>query len=153
MITEIKGCDLPLEANMVRKIVKDESVLKQKSEDFVVGQDDYLITDMIDTANAHKDNCAGLACVQIGIAKRIVLVRVGDNFIPFINPVIIKKSPKTYMAKEGCLSLDGAKIVKRHNSVMLVYANIDGKRIVKEFSGRTAQIIQHEVDHCNGILI
>ena len=138
---------------MVREIVKDESVLKQKSEAFVAGQDDYLITDMLDTANAHKDNCAGLACIQIGVAKRVILVRFGDNFISFINPAIIKKSAKTYMAKEGCLSLDGARIVKRHNSVMLAYTNIDGKRIVKEFSGRTAQIIQHEVDHCNGILI
>ena len=138
---------------MIRDIVKDENVLRQKSEPFVFGQDDYLITDLLDTANAHKDNCAGLACIQIGVAKRIVLVRVGDNFIPFINPVIFKKSPKTYIAQEGCLSLEGLRTVKRHKSVKVMWTDQNGKRKVQEFSGYVAEILQHEIDHCNGVLI
>lgn len=138
---------------MVKEIVKDENILRQKSELFVMGEDDYLIADMIDTANANKDNCAGLACIQIGVAKRVILVRQNNNFVAFINPVIIKKSPKTYITQEGCLSLDGLRTVKRHRSVKVVYTTIQGKRKVQEFSGFVAEIIQHEIDHCNGILI
>ena len=138
---------------MIRKIVKDENILRQKSELFVMGEDDYLITDMLDTANAHKGNCAGLACIQIGIAKRIILVRQNNKFIPFINPVIIKKSPQTYIANEGCLSIKGLRTVKRHKTVKVAFTTLQGKRKVQEFSGYVAEIIQHEVDHCNGILI
>lgn len=138
---------------MIKEIVKDENILRQKSELFVMGEDDCLITDMIDTANANKDNCAGLACIQIGVAKRVILVRQGDNFIPFINPMIIKKSPKTYIAREGCLSIDGYRIVQRHNSIKVMWTTQNGKRKVQEFNGYFAQILQHEIDHCNGILI
>ena len=138
---------------MIRDIVKDENVLRQKSESFVFGRDDYLITDLLDTANAHKDRCAGLACIQIGVAKRVVLVRFGDTFIPFINPAIIKKSPQTYIAQEGCLSLDGLRTVKRHKSVKVMWTDQNGKRKVQEFSGYIAEILQHEIDHCNGVLI
>lgn len=138
---------------MIREIVKDENLLKQKSTNFIFGEDEYLIEDMLDTANAHKYRCAGLACIQIGIAKKIILVRQNDKFIPFINPVIIKKSSKTFMAEEGCLSLDGIRTVKRHRSVKVMYSTVQGKRKVQEFNGFTAQIIQHECDHLNGVLI
>lgn len=138
---------------MIKEIVKDENILRQKSELFVIGEDDYLITDMIDTANSHKDNCAGLACIQIGVAKRVILVKQNNSYVVFINPMIIKKNPKTYITKEGCLSLDGMRAVKRHKSVKVVYTTIQGKRKVQEFNGYVAQIIQHEIDHCNGILI
>lgn len=138
---------------MIREIVKDENLLKQKSTNFIFGEDEYLIQDMLDTANAHNENCAGLACIQIGVAKRVVLVRQGNNFIPFINPKIIKKSPKTYIAREGCLSLDGYRIVQRHNSVKVMWTTQNGKTKVQEFNGFIAQIIQHECDHLNGVLI
>ena len=138
---------------MICEIVKDESVLKQKSVPFVLSEDDYLITDLLDTANAHKYNCAGLACIQIGVPKRVILVRREDVFIPFINPMIIKKSSKTYMAEEGCLSLDGKRTVKRHNSIKVVWTTTNGKKKAQEFSGYIAQILQHEIDHCNGVLI
>ena len=138
---------------MVREITKDLDVLSQKSEDFIPGLDDHLITDMLDTANAHKDNCAGLACIQIGVPKRIILVRSGDGFMVFCNPAIVKRSAKTYMATEGCLSLDGSREVKRHNSVMVSWITPKGKRNVKEFTGWIAEIIQHEVDHTYGKLI
>lgn len=138
---------------MVREITKDLEILSQKSVDFIPGLDDHLIADMLDTANAHKDNCAGLACIQIGINKRIILVRDGDDFKVFCNPTIVKRSAKTYMATEGCLSLDGSREVKRHNSVMVSWITPKGKRNVKEFTGWIAEIIQHEVDHTYGKLI
>lgn len=138
---------------MIREIVKDENLLKQKSTNFIFGEDDYLIEDMLDTANAHKERCAGLACIQIGIAKKIILVKQNDKFIPFINPVIIKKSPKTFIAQEGCLSLDGIRPVKRHRSVKVMYSTVQGKLKVQEFNGFIAEVIQHECDHLNGVLI
>ena len=138
---------------MVREITKDPEILSQKSVDYIPGLDDHLITDMLDTANAHKDNCAGLACIQIGVPKRIILVRSCDGFMVLCNPAIVKKSAKTYMATEGCLSMDGSREVKRHNSVMVSWVTPKGKRNVKEFTGWIAEILQHEIDHCNGILI
>ena len=75
---------------MIKEIIKDEIILQTKSENFVLGEDDYLIQDMIDTANAHIETCAGLACIQIGVAKRVILVKQGDKFIVYINPVSLK---------------------------------------------------------------
>ena len=138
---------------MVRDIIKDPGILSQKSSPFIPAEDNHLIADMMDTANAHKDRCAGLACIQIGIPKRVILVRQEDKFIPFINPVIVKRSAKTYYTQEGCLSLDGERTVRRHSSVMVAWTDMNGKRKTKEFTGFTAEILQHEIDHCNGVLI
>ena len=138
---------------MVRDIIKDPNILTQPSEPFIPGQDNDLLWDMLDTANAHKANCAGLAAIQIGIPKRVILVRHGNKFVPYVNPKIIKYGPGAYYATEGCLSVDGTKRVKRHRSIMLSYDGANGKRIVKQFNDYIAQIIQHEVDHCNGKLI
>ena len=138
---------------MVREIIKDESILTKKSEKFIIGQDDSIITDMIDTANAHKENCVGLAAVQIGVHKRVILVWHNGKFLPFINPVIVQKSKETYTTKESCLSLDGAREVKRHKGIKVIYQTRNGKSMCMAFSGFTAEIIQHEIDHLNGILI
>ena len=138
---------------MIKDIIKDESFLIQKSEPFVFGEDDYLIQDLLDTANEHKENCAGLACIQIGVPKKVILVRQGNKFVPFINPTIIQKSPKTYVATEGCLSLEGTRTVKRHHSVKVVWTTPEGARKAKMFNGFVAEILQHEIDHCNGIII
>lgn len=138
---------------MIKEIIKDEKVLTQKSVQFVFGEDDYLIQDMLDTANEYKENCAGLACIQIGIPKKIILVKSNDKYNVLINPMVIKKSPKTYIAQEGCLSVDGIKTVKRHNSVKVMWTTAQGKKKVQEFNGFVAEIIQHEIDHLNGILI
>ena len=138
---------------MVKQIVKDEKILTQKSEKFIFGEDDYLIDDMIDTANAHIEHCVGLAAIQIGVPKRVILVRKGDKFIPYINPAIIRKSPKTYIATEGCLSLDGEREVKRHREIRIIYTTKDGQSKCCAFSGLEAQIFQHECDHLNGVLI
>ncbi len=138
---------------MIREIVKDETILKQKSVSFVFGEDDYLIQDMLDTANKHIENCAGLASIQIGVPKKIILVKQKDNYSVFINPMIIKKSLETYVANEGCLSVDGIKPVKRHRSVKVVWTTPQGKKKVQEFKGFIAEVIQHECDHLHGILI
>ena len=138
---------------MIKDIIKDVNVLTQQSEPFIFGEDDYLIQDLLDTANEHKENCAGLACIQIGVPKRVILARHGNKFVPYINPVIIQKSPKTYVTEEGCLSLDGLRTVKRHRSIKVMWSSPDGKRQAKEFTGYIAQILQHEIDHCNGMLI
>lgn len=138
---------------MIREIVKDEEVLTQKSERFEIGADDYLIQDMLDTANEHKDMCAGLACIQIGVPKRVILVKMADKFVPIINPTIIKKGKDTFMATERCLSLEGERKVKRYKKIKLAYTTQDGKMHIQDFSGWAAQVIQHECDHLNGILI
>ena len=137
---------------MERPITKDESILTAKSVPFIFGEDDYLIQDMLDTANAH-DTCIGLACIQIGIAKKLILVKQGDKFVPFINPIILKRSSKTYIAQEGCLSVDGTREVKRHYSVKVMWTTPKGKKKMQEFNGLHAQIIQHEIDHLEGKLI
>ena len=138
---------------MIKDIVKDTEILSQKSERFEFGKDDYLIQDMLDTAEHHKEHCVGLACIQIGVPKRIILVRQNDKFIPFINPIITQRSKETYTAKESCLSLDGEREVKRHKGVKVIYTNKDKKTKCMAFSGFIAEIIQHEIDHLNGILI
>lgn len=140
---------------MIRVINKDTESLSQKSVafDLTSDADGELLRDMLDTAEAHKENCVGLAAIQVGVAKRAILVRMDDKFVPFLNPMIIHKSPQTYCADEGCLSLDGTRSVKRHRTIKVMWTEPNGKRRVREFSGFTAQIIQHEVDHCNGVLI
>ena len=138
---------------MIKDIVKDIEILSQKSERFEFGKDDYLIQDMIDTAEHHKDHCVGLACIQIGVPKRIILVRHNDKFIPFINPIILKRSKEIYSAKERCLSLDGEREVKRHKGITVIYTTKENKTKCMAFSGFIAQIIQHECDHLNGVLI
>lgn len=138
---------------MIKDIVKDTEILSQKSERFEFGKDDYLIQDMIDTAEHHKDHCVGLACIQIGVPKRIILVKQNDKFVHFINPIITQRSNQTYIAKERCLSLDGEREVKRHKVVKVIYTTKDKKAKCMAFSGFVAQVIQHEIDHLNGILI
>lgn len=138
---------------MIKDIVKDENILMQKSEPFILGEDDYIIQDMLDTAEAHKDECIGLAAVQIGYLKRVILVKINNKFVPFINPRIFQKYGGTYETKEGCLSLEGMRIVKRHVSVRVMYTDKKGRSKKLIASGITAEIIQHEVDHLNGVLI
>ena len=138
---------------MVKNIVKDEYILVKKSEKFIPGEDDYIIDDMLDTANEHGDNCAGLAAVQIGYLKRVILVKIGDKFIPFINPVITKKFNGTYTTTEGCLSLEGGRVVVRHRGIRVKFTDRKGKTRIEPYTGYIAQILQHEIDHLNGVLI
>lgn len=138
---------------MVKDIVKDEEFLTKQSEKFIIGEDDHIIEDLIDTANAHKDECAGLAAVQIGYHKRAIVVKMGDTFVPFVNPRIIQKFGQRYTIWEGCLSIEGKREVKRNTGVRVAYTDKSGKERIIPYTGYTAEIIQHEVDHLNGVLI
>ena len=137
---------------MVKEIVKDTEFLKKPLKS-ATKADLYIIEDLLDTAVANDDRCLGLTANQIGYDKRIIVVKMDDKYIPFINPVIMQKSKSTYIAEEGCLSLDGTREVKRHQSIMLLWTDANFKSHKSVFHGLTAEIIQHEVDHCNGKLI
>lgn len=138
---------------MVKEIVKDVNVLTQKSEKVELNEAIEIVVDLLDTANQHVDHCVGLAAPQIGVLKKVIVVRAGNAFYPMINPVILKKTGNQFNSVEGCLSLEGERTVKRHQSVMVNYQDISGKKLTKTFSGFIATIIQHEVDHLNGKLI
>lgn len=136
---------------MIREIMKDPIFLAQKSkpatkEDFVVAQD------LLDTIEAHKEGCVGMAANMIGILKRIIVFDNDGTYMVMFNPEIIKSSDR-YDTQEGCLSLAGVRSVKRWKSIKVQYQNEAFQTRYKTFSGWTAQIIQHEIDHCNGILI
>ena len=138
---------------MIKEIVKDEKILTQQSEKAELEEAQEIITDLLDTANYHLDNCAGLAAPQIGVLKRVIVVRNGNTFFPMVNPVIVKKNGKKFVNTEGCLSLDGLRNVERYSTVLVGYIDKSGKRITKTFNGTLAIIIQHEVDHLSGKLI
>ncbi|MBR3723266.1 MAG: peptide deformylase [Selenomonadaceae bacterium] len=137
---------------MVREIVKDEDFLKQKSESAT--RDDIAIAvDLLDTLKAHAHHCVGLAANMIGESKRIIVVKEGESYLAMLNPEIVKQSAKEYKVKEGCLSLIGERETIRHDWIEIKYRDMDFRKQKQKFSGFTAQIIQHEIDHCNGILI
>ena len=136
---------------MVRDIVKDPIFLAQKSA-VATKEDAETARDLIDTLLANKDRCVGLAANMIGVAKQIIVF--DHNGIPEVmfNPQIVKNS-EPYKTEEGCLSLEGSRETKRWKSIKVQYQNMDFQTRLKTFTGWTAQIIQHEIDHCNGILI
>lgn len=138
---------------MIKDIVKDTNILTQKSEKVKIEEAKEIITDLLDTANFHADHCVGLAAPQIGELKQVIVVRINGTFYPMVNPVILKKFGNQFNSIEGCLSLEGERTVKRHQSIMINYQDITGKKLTKTFSGFTATIIQHEVDHLYGKLI
>lgn len=139
---------------MVRNIVKDTELLTQQSERFEFGKDDYLIQDMIDTAKYHKTNCVGLAAPQIGERKRVIVVLTNTGFVAMVNPQIFWKDISSrYTTAESCLSVDGEHTVKRFRKIKVNYTTAQGAQKTQLFEGFLAQIIQHEIDHLNGILI
>ena len=136
---------------MVREIMKDESFLAQKAEPAT--QDDLdTAQDLLDTLTAHEDGCVGMAANMIGINKRIIVFDNDGSYMLMFNPEIIKRSDP-YMADEGCLSLTGVRKAKRWKSIKVQYQNEKFQTRFKTFTGWTAQIIQHEIDHCEGIII
>lgn len=137
--------------NMIRKIVKDELFLAQKSET-ATEVDVAVITDLIDTLRANAEHCVGMAANMIGVKKRIIVFSVGIAIVPMVNPVIIKKSVP-YETEEGCLSLNGVRKTTRFEKIEVEYQDKDFKKQRQEFTGWTAQIIQHEVDHLEGRVI
>lgn len=137
---------------MVREIVKDVVILQTKS-DPATKSDYCIIEDLLDTAIAHQETCVGLAAIQIGKSKNIIVARDGVKFRYYINPIIIKKSGIKYKAEETCLSLEGVREVWRHREITFIYDTPAGKKGKLTAIGFYAQIIQHEIDHLKGILI
>lgn len=136
---------------MVKTIVRDVLFLGQKSE--AAGKEDkQTAIDLLDTLRANKHRCVGLAANMIGVKKRIIAVDLGIVEIVMFNPVITKKA-KPYEAEEGCLSLDGVRKTTRFQEIEVTYLDMDFKKQRQKYSGWTAQIIQHECDHLEGILI
>ena len=136
---------------MVKPIMHDPMFLAQKSAP-ATPADAGTARDLLETLTAHADGCVGMAANMIGVAKRIIAAEAEDGYLVLFNPVILKKSGP-YEAEEGCLSLEGVRKTKRWQSIKVQYETPDGKTRLKTFTGWTAQIIQHEIDHCNGILI
>jgi len=136
---------------MVKTINKDIFFLNQKSE--LATKDDLpIVEDLLDTLKANADGCVGLAANMIGIKKRIIAVSMGVTNVALINPVIVDQKDQ-YETEEGCLSLTGVRKATRYKEIEVEYLDISFNKHRNKFSGYTAQIIQHEVDHCNGIVI
>lgn len=136
---------------MIREIMKDPIFLSQKSQE--ADRDDLAVAqDLLDTLSAHKDGCVGMAANMIGVLKRIIAFDNDGSYMVMFNPEIIKATGP-YEAEEGCLSLSGIRKAKRFRTIKVRYQNVDFSVRYKTFTDWTAQIIQHEIDHCNGILI
>ena len=136
---------------MVREIMRDEAFLSQKAEPATL-EDLPVAQDLLDTLTAHKDGCVGMAANMISVCKRIIVFDNDGTYMVMLNPEVIKKSGP-YEAEEGCLSLTGIRKTKRWQSIKVQYQNEQFQTRFKTFTGWTAQIIQHEIDHCEGILI
>ena len=136
---------------MIRDIMKDETFLSQKAEP-ATPDDLSVAQDLLDTLTAHKDGCVGMAANMIGVNKRIIAFDNEGKYMVMFNPEIIKKS-QPYEAEEGCLSLTGTRKAKRWQSIKVQYQNEQFQTRFKTFTDWTAQIIQHEIDHCEGVLI
>ena len=136
---------------MVKKITRDPMFLAQKSVD-ATEADKQVITDLLDTLRANLDHCVGMAGNMIGVSKNIIVVGVRPFQFAMINPVITKKTG-AFQTEEGCLSLDGVRPCTRYKEIEVDYLDTNFKKQHGKYIGWTAQIIQHEVDHCNGIVI
>ena len=136
---------------MIRPVVKDVLFLGQKSEP-ATKDDISIIDDLMDTLEANLEHCVGMAANMRGLKKRIIVFTIGDFIVPMVNPIIVSKE-KLYETEESCLSLSGFRKTKRYETIEVEYLDRDFKKHKDTFTGFTAQIIQHEIDHCNGIII
>ena len=136
---------------MVREICKDEAFLAQKAEPATA--DDLVVAqDLLETLAAHKEGCVGMAANMIGVNKRIIAFDNEGEYMVMFNPIIVKQSGM-YEAEEGCLSLTGTRKAKRFQTIKVQWQNEKLQTRLKTFTGWTAEIIQHEIDHCEGIII
>ena len=136
---------------MIRPIIHDPLFLAQKSEP-AAESDRQIMIDLLDTLRANLDRCVGMAANMIGEKKRIIVFCQGLMLIGMFNPVILSKS-KVYETEEGCLSLVGVRKTKRYQKITIDYQDIHFRKQTGTFESFEAQIIQHEIDHCDGILI
>lgn len=137
---------------MIKELIHSPEMLSEKAE--IATKDDIQVArDLLETLISHKDGCVGMAANMIGENKRIIAFDNDGEYMVMFNPEIIKMSDP-YETKEGCLSLlGGPRPCKRYKKIKVKWQNEDFKERIKNFDGFTAQIIQHEIDHCNGILI
>lgn len=136
---------------MVRQIMRDPMFLGQKSEE-ATKEDISIAEDLKDTLAANREHCVGMAANMIGIKKRIIIANVGIGDIVMFNPVITKKD-SPYETEEGCLSLAGVRKTIRYRNIEMEFTDLSWKRQRQKYSGFIAQIIQHECDHLEGIII
>ena len=136
---------------MIREICRDETFLAQKAAP-ATADDLATAQDLLDTLTAHKDGCVGMAANMIGVNKRIIAFDNEGAYMVMFNPVIIRQSGP-YETQEGCLSLTGVRKTKRFQTIKVQWQNEKFQTRLKTFTGWTAEIIQHEIDHCEGILI
>lgn len=136
---------------MIRPICKDTMLLARKAEP-ATALDLPIAMDLADTLRANANHCVGMAANMIGVPKRIICVSVGPMVLTMLNPVIVKKSG-AYEAEEGCLSLAGVRKTIRYQTIEVEWQDASFRKMRTRYEGWTAQIIQHEVDHLEGILI
>jgi len=136
---------------MVREIVRDPLMLAKKSYE-ATEEDLPAARDLLDTLREHLDHCVGMAANMIGVRKRIIAVCNGPLIIVMLNPKIVRKNGE-YETEEGCLSLDGVRKTTRYRTVSVQWQDMQMKSHMDTLNGYTAQVVQHEIDHCNGILI
>lgn len=136
---------------MIREICRDETFLSQKAAP-ATADDLATAQDLLDTLTAHKDGCVGMAANMIGVCKRIIAFDNDGTYMVMFNPVIVRQSGP-YETQEGCLSLTGVRKTKRFQTIKVQWQNEKFQTRLKTFTGWTAEIIQHEIDHCEGILI
>ena len=137
---------------MVRELMHDPIFLARKS-DPATGEDLEIARDLLDTLAFHKEGCVGMAANMIGVTKRIIAFDNEGTYMAMLNPRILKAEGE-YETQEGCLSLlGGPRPTKRFRKIKVEYQTVQMQTRIKTFTGWTAQIIQHEIDHCNGILI
>ena len=136
---------------MIREICKDEAFLAQKAEQ-ATPDDLATAADLLETLAYHKAGCVGMAANMIGVNKRIIAFDNEGDYMVMFNPEIVKRSGP-YDTEEGCLSLTGTRKTKRFQTIKVQWQNEKFQTRIKTFTGWTAEILQHEIDHCDGILI
>ena len=136
---------------MIQEICKDEKFLAQKAEQ-ATPDDIQTATDLLETLEAHKDGCVGMAANMIGVNKRIIVFEDAGGYMEMFNPRILRRA-QPFEAEEGCLSLPGTRKTRRYREIKVEWQTRDMKTRIRGFSGWAAQIIQHEIDHLEGIII
>lgn len=137
---------------MIKQINKDVMILMRKAAP-ADKEDLQTANDLLDTLNANREICAGMAANMIGVPKAIIAVAVGIVPVVMINPKIVSHSAESYEAEEGCLSLTGVRKVKRYRTITVEYQDTDFKKHKNTYSGFAAETIQHEIDHLYGKII
>jgi peptide deformylase len=136
---------------MVKPVVRDVFFLGQRSEE-ATEADRQIMTDLRDTLKANHEHCVGMAANMIGYQKRIIIVSMGFMDVVMVNPVILQRA-QPYETEEGCLSLDGVRKTKRFRKIKVQYQDEAFQKHTQDYEGEIAQIIQHECDHMDGVII